>query len=460
MDRFFNLLADALERGSSMMIDGVETVIDSCWYLDQFVRASGHDLPASSVSHAVDGTDIQSWARLHGSIDDIDDELDDEDKDVPAPTPKPRAEKERRAKVFGTGPDGRNIYTKDPDARGGRRSAISSRDAGKYVGYELHLAVQARDAGWSDGIERLNLGSDVPPVITMVSLVPAGSHRDDAVVPKLIAEKVAGLEIEDVIWDRGYSQLRPEMTSHPLNQAGIQQTFRPKERQRALKPFNEYAVLIEGHLVSASAPRHLQGLLPMPPMGSTAKVKATYEQAFNQLASYRFERLARPDADGTTRWMCPFHAGRLRTRAVPETMRGSRAAPLIELPDGARCCDGTVGVQAAELPHWQEVPARTTAWRISFGRRQAVEGANGMLKGGFVNIAHKFFRVFGLTKMRILLAATIVGCNLETIRSFLVRKAGEAEAAEKPRTRKKRRKGTWRDVVAIRPATGPDPPPA
>lgn len=83
-----------------------------------------------------------------------------------------------------------------------------------------------------------------------------------------------------------------------------------------------------------------------------------------------------------------------------------------------------------------------------------------MLKGGFVNIAHKFFRVFGLTKMRILLAATIVGCNLETIRSFLVRKAGEAEAAEKPRTRKKRRKGTWRDVVAIRPATGPDPPPA
>ncbi len=65
-----------------------------------------------------------------------------------------------------------------------------------------------------------------------------------------------------------------------------------------------------------------------------------------------------------------------------------------------------------------------------------------MLKGGFVNIAHKFFRVFGLTKMRILLAATIVGFNLETIRSFLVREAGEAEAAEKPRTRKKRRKGT------------------
>jgi hypothetical protein len=31
-------------------------------------------------------------------------------------------------------------------------------------------------------------------------------------------------------------------------------------------------------------------------------------------------------------------------------------------------------------------------------RRQVIEGVNGMLKGGFVNIQHKFFRVFGLTK--------------------------------------------------------------
>jgi hypothetical protein len=69
--------------------------------------------------------------------------------------------------------------------------------------------VLARDAGWSDGIERLNLGPDVPPVITKVSLVPAGSRRDDAVVPMLIAAKEAGLDITDVIWDRGYSQLSP-----------------------------------------------------------------------------------------------------------------------------------------------------------------------------------------------------------------------------------------------------------
>jgi hypothetical protein len=119
-----------------------------------------------------------------------------------------------------------------------------------------------------------------------------------------------------------------------------------------------------------------------------------------------------------------------------------------------------VSVQAAELPHWQRFLPGTTAWRISYGRRQAVEGANGMLKGGFVNVAHKFFRVFGLTKMRILLAATIVGYNLWRIASFIVKKANEAAEAQKPRPRRKRKKGTWADVITARPATGPDPPPA
>jgi len=33
----------------------------------------------------------------------------------------------------------------------------------------------------------------------------------------------------------------------------------------------------------------------------------------------------------------------------------------------------------------------TTAWRISFNRRQAIEGVNGMLKGTFVDLSHKFF---------------------------------------------------------------------
>jgi hypothetical protein len=60
--------------------------------------------------------------------------------------------------------------------------------------------------------------------------------------------------------------------------------------------------------------------------------------------------------------------------------------------------------------------------------------------------------VFGLTKMRILLAATIAGYNLEVIRSFLAKKSAERTAAPPKRTRKKRRTETWTNVnTASRP---------
>jgi hypothetical protein len=111
------------------------------------------------------------------------------------------------------------------------------------------------------------------------------------------------------------------------------------------------------------------------------------------------------------------------------------------------------------LPYWQRFFPGTTARRISYRRRDAVEGVNGALKGAFVNIGQKFCKVFGLVKIKVLLAFTLAGYNLETIRSFRARKAVVEDEAKKPRPRKKRRKQTWPDLVAVHPATGPDPPP-
>ena len=85
---------------------------------------------------------------------------------------------------------------------------------------------------------------------------------------------------------------------------------------------------------------------------------------------------------------------------------------------------------------------------------------NAMLKGGFVNIQHKFFRVFGLTRMTLLLAFTVAGYNLEAIRSFLAKKEAERTATPVKRTRKKRRTGTWADMIGSgRPESGRAPPP-
>jgi hypothetical protein len=65
-----------------------------------------------------------------------------------------------------------------------------------------------------------------------------------------------------------------------------------------------------------------------------------------------------------------------------------------------------------------------------------------MLKGGFVNIRHKFMRVFGLTKMTLMLAFTVVGYNLECIRSFVTKQVVEKTASAVKKPRKRRRTGT------------------
>ena len=78
------------------------------------------------------------------------------------------------------------------------------------------------------------------------------------------------------------------------------------------------------------------------------------------------------------------------------------------------------------------------------GRRQVVESANAALKGTFADLNRGFFRVFGQTKMTILLGFTIAGYNLDRIRSYRAKKRAEAEA--KP-AQPRRRRGTWREVV-------------
>jgi hypothetical protein len=64
-----------------------------------------------------------------------------------------------------------------PRRPGWRRSATNSRAAGPYVGYELHLAVQASDVRWTNGVDRTVLCDEVPDVVTCFSLVPAGTQR-------------------------------------------------------------------------------------------------------------------------------------------------------------------------------------------------------------------------------------------------------------------------------------------
>jgi hypothetical protein len=438
VERLFVKICDVLESGHAG--------VDAQWFANQLARAAIPKEVLTSSSVAVDGTDVETWGALHGEALTV--ELDGEAADTQLSAVDPRRRTsgpKRRAKVFGVGPDGRKRYTADPDARAGHRSATNSRPAGPYVGYELHLAVQARDVRWTNHVDRTTLEPEVPGVVTTCNLVPAGTHRGKAVVDNLIDSKEVGPPLVDVVWDPGYSLCQPAFTTFPLSRAGIGQTFQPVTHQRGSRPFSGKALLLDGQLFSTHLPIELREL-PASPRGASEAERLLYEAKFNQRAHWRMVRHAGPDADGVTRWRCPFCAGLLRTRQVPKTMRRSRRAPLVELPEGVdRCCSGILSAAPVELALSQRIPYGTTAWRISMGRRQVVESANSALKGAFVDLGRGFFRVFGQVKMTVLFGFTVAGFNLDRIRSF---RAKQAERDTAPRPRAKRRLGTWGDHIA------------
>jgi hypothetical protein len=377
----------------------------------------------------VDGTDVETWGALHGDAVTVD--LDGEAAetqlmdDGQVPKPKKPA---RKAKVLGVGGNGRNQHTADRDARAWHRSATNSRPAGPYVGYKLHLAVQARDMKWTNYVDKVSLTDEVPGVITCLSLVPAGTHRGRAIVDDLVAAKQGGAPIDDVVWDPGYSLCSAGTTHHKLAQAGIHQTFQPVTHQRGVRPFSGDALLLDGQLYSNLLPNELRDL-PMPLRGAPEPVKLEHESKFNLRARWRMVRHAGPDTDGATRWRCPVCAGLLRARQFPKTMRKAKTVPLVPVDEGCEhCCGGILTAMAAELPWWQRIPFGTTAWRLSMGRRQVVESVNAALKGTFADLSRGFFRVFGQTKMTVLLGFTVAGYNLDRIRSYRAKQRAQQEA--------------------------------
>ena len=71
-------------------------------------------------------------------------------------------------------------------------------------------------------------------------------------------------------------------------------------------------------------------------------------------------------------------------------------------------------------------------------------GENVVSAGAFADLSRGFFRVFGQTKISVLLGFTIAAYNLDRIRSF---RAKQAEDEAKPVRRSKRRQGTWDDCI-------------
>jgi hypothetical protein len=463
LDRLFNAIASAVDPANG-------GVVTAHWIVDALLNASiPADAPRSG-SLAVDGTHLETWATMSGDYESVD--LDGpaqgttiEETERPSGLAKSSASRRGpKARVLSVGTDGRNIYTKDVDARGGWRTATNSRLAGKYIGYEVHLVAQVRDVRSHNYSDNIALADEVPSLIRGMAVSPAGSHRAESIVPTLLQLRHDDESLKEIVWDRGYSLCRAETGYFPLRQAGYELVFDLAERQRGQRPFGGRAKLVDGGLFSHHLPDellgHASGTATQTPLSRPARSTPPFERRemerrFDLRARWRLVRHQGPSDQGTTRWRCPFHGHLLRSRAFPHTMRSH--APLVPM-DAAKCCDGIITVEASELPLWQRYPYGTTAWQHAYSRRNLIETVNSALQQQFTGLAKGYHRVFGLTKVTLLLGFTAVGYNRERMQTY--RRGQKVIAAQKqrPASRAKRRTGTWQDLVGGAPATTPSPP--
>lgn len=414
--RFMTALSAMIDEAPTVEIHGRPVRLNRDAFINIVLRAGiPPDAPMSSAI-ALDGSAIDTWGALYGDAEAAEIPQDDA-ADARPHHLRSRRQPTTKLVVRGTGPDGRKIYTHDHTARAGHRTATNCRPSGKFIGYELHVATQVRSTVSTNFVDEVTFGEVPPGFILGATIRPAATHRGNSTVGLLQDIRMVFPATSEVLADPGYTLLKPDTFLLPARLAGYDVIFEPTLHQRGTKPSTSGGVMIEGGYFSRHLPPNLRQLpsgepLVRAPRGAKPEELAKADLPFNQRAAYRYSRHSRPDARGNMRIRCPFCAGRLRSRAFPRTMRLAHTIPLVHIEtDASRCCAGIVTVSAQESALWQPIPAFTTAWRRSYGRRSVVEGTFGGLKDQWVQLGQGFHRVLDMGKLNTVTAFTLAGYN-------------------------------------------------
>jgi len=433
----------ALETGFDITVGSGTLRIGLDWFVDAMTSSAVPAHLPRSRTRAVDGTDWETCGQFVSATREYDGDVPtDTDSDVDAHR---KNVVDLRRKLKGRvplGPDGRPQYTKDADARAGHRSANNRHNAGVYIGYELHLSVQVRDFAYQGKPDQVVLGAEVPNFITMARLTPAGDDRVETVVPALVNEIVPatgtrwtpgseGTPLAAVLWDRGYSILNYSRGNGALRTAGINAVFDLSTRQRTLKAVHTDIDFIDGTPFSKYMPAELRSLARFE-SHDTPEERAAKIEAFDRRAIWRWTPIGSTGNGLGRRWKCPFCAGRLRISGQ-KTRAANVNAPLVELPEGKRCCSGTVTLpdDAVNLEQASGLLWGTSAHSTVYGQRSLVENANNLVHDKYVHLDRGYTKLEGLPKRKFILAFLLAGVNRKIAESWEAKEAARARHGER-----------------------------
>jgi hypothetical protein len=269
-----------------------------------------------------------------------------------------------------------------------------------------------------------------------MNLQPAGTDRVHAATGLFDCVTAAGGSIREVVADRGYTQYLAYFAE--LRARGIASTHRLISWQRTPTAGPAAGtVILDGQLFTDTVP-NAERQLPALGFGAADDEQRALEARYARRAVHRYGRLSGPDADGYVRYASPFTTRRLRSTAIPASMRAPRSAPLIDLPGQPADYTRSLTVAPHQLPLWQPTIYGTYAHNISYARRQAVEATNGVLKERFIRLDRTHVRALGTAKRAFLLAFSLAGANHWMWDNHCHQAAADAAGDRRSRRRRRR----------------------
>ena len=188
---------------------------------------------------------------------------------------------------------------------------------------------------------------------------------------------------------------------------------------------------IDGVPFSKHMPRAFRHL-PRFERDDTPEQRAAKVAAFDQRALWRYTPHGASRDGLSRRWMCPFCAGRLGiVDGTPhrKNVRIATGAPLVELPEGHACCEGTVTLpdDAVELEQAAGMLWGTTAHTTAYGQRALVENTNNLLHDKFVRLDRNYTKLMGLAKRKFVLAFLLAGVNRKIAEAWEAKEAARED---------------------------------
>ena len=422
-------LDDALRDARRERFEGI---------IDQLIGATIPANYAKTVSIAVDGSGVESFAKSKRRAKDVDGAASDE---LEGEGDEGLSEKERSKYEY---------YSADPDALTGYRTRTYDSKSKYNHGYELTAAVAVPRVGGPDIGPKLLLAMRVQPSTTDVT-TPAISTLE-----QLLSR---GFDVDEVIADRGYSYKKPKDWAEPLRALGLAQVQDIHPADHGPRDANG-VLMIDGVPHCERTPEHLRHITrpaqlsvgPLSPVATEAERlvharKVAEIERFNQLiaerqqyASVRNQGAPEGAKDqAKAQYICAGRAGKLQCASCPLAADYPEGLPMVvDPPSGPyapRSCSqattvvaGAALIKLAQRDYWG-----SPEWQASYGRRAHVESIFGNLRNPSTqNIRRGFCRVMGLIKTTLMLAFEVMAANLRLVREWAKRTGENSDPLHEP----------------------------